>query len=91
MLSITRSLKFCHLIKTSFFLSPAMVDAAAIKSLPDLAFAASHSGSEGKTTQIGETGQMPAEGQKKAKNRFLSFLGKKDKKVKVVSGIDMCF
>ena len=63
----------------------AMLDAAAAKSFPDLAFAASQAGNEAKINQTKEVGSMPPESQKRSKSRFLSFLGKKDKKFKIVS------
>ena len=60
-----------------------MMQAAATKSMPELAQATTKALSQ--SNRKTEEGYMPSAGEKKAKRGFLSILGKKDKKFKPVS------
>ena len=64
-----------------------MMEAAAVKSLPDLAQATSKALAQ--SNRNTEEGYMPSAGEKKAKRGFLSMLGKKEKKFKLVSLLGM--
>lgn len=61
----------------------AMIEAASSRSMPDLAIAAVRA-SKDASEEKEDSQYMPSAGEKKAKRGFLSFLGKKDKKFKVV-------
>ena len=83
----TLILRIREIIVNYLSLSKGMIQAAVGKSLPELAQATSKTLAQSNRNM--EEGQQPSAGEKKAKRGFLSMLGKKDKKQKLVSMVQV--